>query len=102
MKTVNWKRISLHVAFWLVYMTEDITLIYLWDKDRLAPFLTGHPFVLPFFNRLTSLIPKLLFIYYVLYYNLPKLLSSKTGRWKYIVALLGALVATNFLYRAIG
>src|ERR1700761_6025935 len=102
MKTVNWKRISLHVAFWLVYMMEDITLIYLWDKDRLAQFSPGHQLLLAICNSMTSLIPKLLFIYYALYYNLPRLLNTKTERKKYIALLLLALVATTFLYRAIG
>src|ERR1700761_1734247 len=102
MKTVNWKRISLHVAFWLVYMMEDITLIYLWDKDRLAQFSPGHPLLLAICNSMTSLIPKLLFIYYALYYNLPRLLNTKTQRLKYIALLLLALIATTFLYRAIG
>lgn len=102
MRTFNWKRVSLHVGFWLVYMVEDITLIYLWDKDRLAQFSTSHQILLHICNSLTSLIPKLLFIYYVLYYNLPKLLNTKTHRTKYIAQLLLALIATNFLYRAIG
>ena len=92
----------LHVAFWLVYMAEDITLIYLWDKDRLARFSTSHQLLLHVCNSLTSLIPKLLFIYYVLYYNLPKLLNTKAERKKYIALLLLALIATTFLYRAIG
>ena len=102
MKTIRVKRVLLHVAFWLVYMAEDVTLIYLWDKDRLARFSTGHQLVLHVCNSLTSLIPKLLFIYYVLYYNLPGLLNKKAERKKYIALLLLALVATTFLYRAIG
>ena len=101
-KTIRLKRVLLHVAFWLAYMAEDVTLIYLWDKDRLARFSTGHQLALHVCNSLTSLIPKLLFIYYVLYYNLPKLLNTKTERKKYIALLLLALVATTFLYRAIG
>ena len=102
MKTATLKRISLHIAFWLVYMTEDVTLIYLWDKDRLARFSTSHQLMLAVCNSMTSLIPKLLFIYYVLYYNLPKLLNTKAERKKYIALLLLALIATTFLYRAIG
>jgi two-component system LytT family sensor kinase len=102
MKTIRLKRVLLHVAFWLVYMAEDITLIYLWDKDRLARFSTIHQLMLAILNSMTSLIPKLLFIYYVLYYNLPKLLNSKAERKKYIALLLLALIATTFLYRAIG
>ena len=102
MKAIPLKRVLLHVGFWLVYMAEDVTLIYLWDKDRLAQFSTSHQLLLDVCNSLTSLIPKLLFIYYVLYYNLPKLLNAKAERKKYIALLLLALIATNFLYRAIG
>jgi len=102
MKTIRLKRVLLHVAFWLVYMAEDVTLIYLWDKDRLARFSTSHQLMLAVCNSMTSLIPKLLFIYYVLYYILPKLLNTKAERKKYIALLLLALIATTFLYRAIG
>ncbi|HEV2478110.1 MAG TPA: histidine kinase [Puia sp.] len=103
MRTINWKRISLHVAFWLAYMVEDITLIYLWDKDRLARFSVSHQLVLAVCNSATSLIPKLLFIYYVLYYNLPKILNTqKAERRKYIALLLLVLIADTFFYRAIG
>ena len=103
MQTISFKRVLLHVAFWLAYMTEDITLIYLWDRDRLAQFSTGHQLVLAICNSSTSLVPKLLFIYYVMYYNLPRIVNSKGGeRKKYIALLLFALVATTFLYRAIG
>lgn len=100
---ISFKRVLLHVAFWLAYLTEDVTLIYLWDKDRLARFSTGHQLILAVCNSMTSLVPKLLFIYYVLYYNLPRLLNAqKTERRKYIALLLLALIATTFLYRAIG
>src|SRR5580693_3600992 len=102
MKKISLKRVLLHVGFWIVYMAEDVTLIYLWDKDRLARFSTGHQLLLDVCNSMTSLIPKLLFIYYVLYYNLPKLLNAKAERKKYISLLLLALIATTFLYRAIG
>jgi two-component system, LytTR family, sensor kinase len=101
MKTVTLKRVSLHIAFWLAYLTEDVTLIYLWDKDLFKGTSTGHQIMDAFLNSVTSLIPKLLFVYYVLYYNLPKLLSNRTQRTKYIAQLLLALVATTFLYRAI-
>jgi two-component system, LytTR family, sensor kinase len=103
LKTATLKRISLHIAFWLAYMMEDITLIYLWDKDMLTRYSIspGHQLMMTIFNSLTSLIPKLLFVYYVLYYNLPKLLNSKRDRKKYIAQLLLALIMITFLYRAI-
>jgi two-component system LytT family sensor kinase len=61
----------------------------------------GHQLMLTIFNSLTSLIPKLLFVYYVLYYNLPRLLNSKRDRKKYIAQLVLALILITFLYRAI-
>lgn len=101
MKTARLKRVSLHIVFWLSYMTEDVTLIYLWDKDLHKGISTSHQFMLAVLNSLSSLIPKLLFVYYVLYYNLPKLLNSKTERKKYIAQLLLALIMTTCFYRAI-
>jgi LytS/YehU family sensor histidine kinase len=48
-----------------------------------------------------SLIPKMLFSYYVLYYNLPKLLNNKPERKRYIALLVLGLVTTMLIYRAI-
>jgi len=101
MKTATLKRVSLHIAFWLAYLTEDVTLIYLWDKDLQKGTSISHQLLLAFLNSLSSLIPKLIFVYYVLYYILPKLLNNKTERKKYIALLLLALIMTTFLYRAI-
>ncbi len=100
-KIATFRRIYLHIAFWLAYMTEDVTLIYLWDKDLHKAISTSHQLMLAFLNSLSSLIPKLLFVYYVLYYNLPKLLNNKRDRKKYIAQLLLALTIVTILYRAI-
>ena len=101
MKTIRLKRVLLHVAFWLAYMTEDVTLIYLWDKDIHKRFSISQQLMFAFLNSASSLIPKLLFVYSVLYYNLPKLLNNKRDRAKYIAQLLLALLLTTILYRAI-
>jgi two-component system LytT family sensor kinase len=82
-------------------MIEDVTLTYLWDKDMLSGFSTSHQLMLDVFSSLTSLIPKLLFTYYILYYNLPKLLNNKTERKKYIALFMLTLIMTTCLYRAI-
>lgn len=102
MKPVNFKRVGLHVVFWLAYLTEDVTLIYLWDKTLLVHFSTGQQLGLAILNSLTSLVPKIIFIYFLLYYILPKLLNTKTGRKKYIALLTLALIVTVFFYRLIG
>ncbi|HXD76686.1 MAG TPA: histidine kinase [Puia sp.] len=95
------KRLSLHIAFWLVYLTEDVTLIYLWDKTTFTGLSNSRQLGLAILNSLTSAIPKFLFIYYVLYFNLPKLLNAKSERKKYIALLVLALIAAMVLYRAI-
>ena len=101
MRKVNWKRVSLHVVFWLAYVTEDTTLIYLWDQDLLYKASAGHQLELAALNSLTSLIPKLVFIYFVLYYNLPKLLNARSPRGRYIVQLVLAMIVSLLLYRVI-
>ena len=100
-KTGTLKRISLHIGFWLAYMVQDVTLIYLWDKSMLTRFSISHQLLLAILNSITSLIPKLIFTYYVLYYNFPKLLNNKRERKKYVALLLLMLIITTFLYRAI-
>jgi two-component system, LytTR family, sensor kinase len=101
MKIATLKRISLHIVYWLAYTTEDVTLIYLWDKEKLSGFSASHQLLLAVLNSLTSLIPRLLFTYFVLYYLLPRLLNSKRDRKKYIALLLSSLLVTTFLYRVI-
>jgi CRISPR/Cas system CSM-associated protein Csm2 small subunit len=82
-------------------MVEDITNIHLWDKDLLVGLSTAYQLFLDGLNSLTSLIPKMLFAYYVLYYNLPKLLNNKKERKKYVALLLLTLVISTCLYRTI-
>jgi two-component system LytT family sensor kinase len=82
-------------------MTQDVTLSYLWDKDMLTRFSTSHQILQSILNSLTSLIPRLLFTYYVLFYNLPNLLNNKAERKKYVALLLLVLLMATFLYRAI-
>ena len=66
--------------FWLAYMTEDITLIYLWDKESLKAYTFGHQLTMAFLNSLISMVPRLLFTYFALYYVLSKLLNSRRNR----------------------
>ncbi|HTR30823.1 MAG TPA: histidine kinase [Puia sp.] len=97
------KRIFLHIAFWLAYMAEDIALIYLWDKGRFdATYSTGHQLMLAFFNSLSSMIPRLFFTYFLLYYILPGLLGNRKRRPAYVTLLFIAWVASTAVYRAIG
>ena len=50
MKKVSFKRILLHVAFWLAYLAQDITLIYLWDKDKHPGVSISHQLMFAVLN----------------------------------------------------
>jgi two-component system, LytTR family, sensor kinase len=95
------KRIYLHIGFWLVYLLQDVTFIYLWDKEVLPGVPVGHQLFFAIANCSVSLIPKMFFAYYLIYNNLPKLLNSRNERHKNIIYLIAVLIATVFLYRAL-
>jgi two-component system LytT family sensor kinase len=97
------RRVFLHILFWLAYLTEDVTLIYLWDKGVFdKKYSTGHQLALATFNSLTSMIPRLFFTYFLLYYILPRLLGNKKNRIGYVVVLFFSWVFATAVYRAIG
>jgi two-component system, LytTR family, sensor kinase len=101
MKTKTLKRISLHIGFWLVYMAQDVTLIYLWNKGIISQFSSSRQLTIAIENSIFSLIPKMLFSYYAIYHNLPRLLNRKAQRPKYIALLLLAMIASTFIYRLV-
>ena len=91
----------MHIAFWLTYLIQDVTFIYLWDKGALPGTLVNHPFMIALSNSFCSLVPKMIFSYYVLYYILPRLLNNNGDRKKYIALFILTLIITVFTYRAI-
>jgi two-component system, LytTR family, sensor kinase len=95
------KRVLLHAAFWVAYLMQDILLIYLWDAAKLSQLSVSHRIWLAVANCSISLIPKALFTYYLLYYNLPKLLGSKKDKQTGYLYLVLAFIATLFFYRAL-
>jgi two-component system, LytTR family, sensor kinase len=101
MKAFTLRRVSLHIGFWLAYIMEDFTLVYLWQKEYISKYSINHKLILAVLNSFCSLIPKVIFSYYVLYFILPRLLNNKPKRKKYIALLLLALITTIFLYRGI-
>jgi two-component system, LytTR family, sensor kinase len=95
------KRVWLHIAFWCAYLLQDIVLIYLWDAARLSELPVSQRIWLAIANCSVSLIPKILFTYYLLYNNVPKLLGSKAERKRHIIYLILVFTASLFFYRAI-
>ncbi len=93
------KRVLLHIIFWLVYLFQDVLLIFFLNTTRfnLPP---GNQLVLAVENCLVILLPKLLFTYFMLYVTLDKI--GKVGiQKKGIIYSIFALIASLFLYRAL-
>jgi two-component system, LytTR family, sensor kinase len=95
------KRIYLHIGFWLVYLALDTVVIYLWFAPEFVKLTFNKQLILSFANNCISLIPKILFTYYLLYSSLPKLLNNKTERNKGIFQLILVLIATLLFYEAL-
>ncbi len=93
------KRVLLHIIFWLVYLFQDVLLIFFLNTTRfnLPP---GNQLVLAIENCFVILLPKLLFTYFMLYVTLDKI--GKVGiQKKGIIYSIFALIASLFLYRAL-
>jgi two-component system LytT family sensor kinase len=84
-----------------VYLSLDITVIYLWYVPEFYRISLSHQLFVAIANSTLSLIPKILFTYFLIYRSLPKLLNNSAERYKSIVTLLLVLLATIALYRAI-
>jgi two-component system LytT family sensor kinase len=95
------KRVFLHIGFWISYLAQDVTLIYHWDKQTLSKFSVGQHLLITLENCSVSLIPKILFAYYLIYNAVPKLLTGKNEREKNILYLILVLISTVLFYRAI-
>ncbi|HEV8082205.1 MAG TPA: histidine kinase [Chitinophagaceae bacterium] len=93
------KRVSLHIIFWLVYLFQDVLLIYFLNTTRfnLSPRVD---LVLAIENCFVILLPKLFFTYFMLYITLDKI--GKAGiQKKDILFSIFALAAALFLYRGL-
>jgi len=101
MKTFALKRIYLHIVFWIVYLALDTALIYLWFAPDFSKLAFSRQLMLSFVNNAISLIPKILFTYYLLYCSLPKLLSNNAERNKAIFYLIIVLITALLFYQAL-
>ena len=93
------KSALLHIAFWLVYLMQDLLLVFLLNTTRLQQ-PTGTVLLFSFEHAVVLLIPKLLFTYFVLSIALNSIIKEGFGKrwtWYSICTLLLAIL----LYRAL-
>ncbi len=91
------RRVLLHIAFWMVYLFQNVLLIFLLNTTRLQT-TTAKNLLLSFENCFVLLLPKLLFTYFVLYVTLNKILRDGFKKKEALYSVF-ALLATLFLYR---
>src|SRR6266487_1753565 len=95
------KRVLLHVVFWLVYLSQDVVLIFLLDASRLSQLTEKERIIIAIENCLVCLLPKLLFTYFMLYVTLDKIVKESIQLKSYILYSIITLITCLFLYRAI-
>jgi two-component system, LytTR family, sensor kinase len=93
------KRVLLHTAFWLVYIVQDVLLVFL-VNTTLVQQTTGANLLLSVEHVLVLLVPKLLFTYFMLSIALNKIIGEGFGKKWSLYSLL-ALLATILFYRAL-
>lgn len=93
------KRVFLHIAFWILYLFQDVLLIFLLNTTRLQE-PTAKNLLMSFSNCLVLLLPKLLFTYFILYVTLNKIISEGFQKKGALYSLF-ALLLTLLLYRGL-
>src|SRR3954466_12430922 len=93
------KRVLLHVIFWVLYLCQDVLLIFLLNASRLQ-LSHGYDLILAIENSCVLLLPKLAFTYFMLYVILDKVIKSGIHRSEIIYSLF-ALMISLLLYRAL-
>lgn len=93
------KRISLHIIFWVVYLSQDILLQYTWNMNDRS---LDHQFWRAVGTALVALPAKLIIVYYFIYRALPKLGNIKTNLSWYIAETAIVFIAGLLLFRLLG
>jgi two-component system LytT family sensor kinase len=93
------KRVSLHIAFWLAYLFQDVLLIFLVNTTR-SSLTTGENLLLSIAHALVLLLPKIMFTYFMLTVALDKIIKEKMRREWTLYALLALALAILF-YRGL-
>lgn len=95
------KRIAQHVCFWAFYLANDTLLAFSWKSSYFQTLPDSERLAVSFKLCLAVWPPKILFVYFVLYVVLPRIL--KKGRYPVVPLLYGlaAAAATLILVRTV-
>lgn len=95
------KRLFLHIAFWVIYLWQDVVLIYLVDASRLPQLSENERIKMAIESCTVLLLPKLLLAYFILYITLEKIIKENLFFKRNIFYSIMALWLAVLLYRAL-
>ncbi|MFI5186890.1 MAG: sensor histidine kinase [Chitinophagales bacterium] len=101
MRTVDgrlMKRISLHIGFWILYLFQDVLLIFLLDTSRLQQLAVNQRIHIAIESCCVCLVPKWIFTYFMLYVILGKISRSGVQRTTVFYSIF-ALAGAVFFYK---
>ena len=74
---VSMKRFFLHVLFWFCYFIEFSYDSFLWDRSTLPSWTISHVLAATLTSSLLSMIPQMMFSYYMIYVGIENLVKKK-------------------------
>lgn len=95
------KRILLHVAFWLVYVVQDILLVFTWVGPSLGDMPDDQLLFIALQDVLIMLIPKLLLTYFILYVSLKQMLAENANIFRIALGIVAMLIISLVIYRVL-
>ena len=97
MARINWRRIGLHLLFWVVYILLNGVLSTIYDR---VPTLENLPRAM--LAEVFSLPPKIALVYFIFYYIIPLYLDRRKITKLVLLTLVAVLVATLFYRLFVG
>jgi two-component system, LytTR family, sensor kinase len=95
------KRFLLHLAFWTLYVVQDVILIFTWVGPSLGDVPDNQIIVMAVKDVLIMLVPKLLLCYFILYVSLKKILAENVSLVRVTLEIIVMMLVSLVIYRAL-
>jgi two-component system, LytTR family, sensor kinase len=92
------KRLTLHIAFWVVYIMEDTLFGYTWFRDGWTQISVAKLTWMSFLDALVCLIPKLMMTYFLFTGPIKQIAAGKVPMYRIVLEIVGALIFCVLVY----
>jgi two-component system, LytTR family, sensor kinase len=82
------KRLMLHIAFWAAYTLQDTVLMFAWVQPSLGNMSENQQLWNAFLAVLSTLPPKCLLTYYILYVSIKDIQTGRKEMWRIVSEVL--------------